>query len=440
MKVANVTSVQPGTEAGYVEIAGGRLYVETSGSGRPLVMLHAGIADASMWDDQWAAFAERYRVMRFDLRGFGRSPSPPATFAPHRDLRDLLVAQGGEQAYLLGASLGGRIAIDVALAWPEMVAGLVLAAPSIGGYALSDALDAAEAEIEAAIAAGDYDRAAEIDLRTWFDGPRRQPEQVDPALRARAFALARRVYETAAANGGPGRFEPLDPPAIARLERIVAPTLVIVGAEDQPDMRAIADLLVARIGDATLVALPGAAHLPNMEQPEEFNAQVLGFFDRLDRSAVELRDLTIDNWEECARLTIAPEQAGLVDANAWSLAEARYHTWMLPQAIYHGATMVGFTMFSITPDPREGRHWVHRFMIDQRYQGRGFGRAGMRAVVRRMAAIPGCDEIWIGYDRRNAAAAALYHSLGFVETGPAPWEGNDLAAVRRLSPRAAAVP
>ena len=163
---------------------------------------------------------------------------------------------------------------------------------------------------------------------------------------------------------------------------------------------------------------------------------MLDFLQRIDASSVELREITADNWEECVNLAVAEDQRDMLEPNAVSIAESRYHPWMLPLALYHGDEMVGFTMFSTYPDPREGHHWVHRFMIDQRYQGRGYGRAGAREVVRYMASLPGCDEIWIGYDERNTAAASIYRAVGFVETGPAPWEGHDLAAVRRLRPRA----
>jgi diamine N-acetyltransferase len=314
-----------------------------------------------------------------------------------------------------------------------MVESLVLVAPGLGGYAMSSALDASEAEIETAFEAGDFDRAAELDLRNWVDGPARSPGQTDPQVRARAHAMARRVYEAAVANGEPGRQRRLDPPAIERLERLVAPTLLIVGDGDQPDMLAIADILAARVGELTTVTMSSTAHLPNMERPTSFNAHVLAFTQRLDAQCVELRDITADDWETAINLEISPEQLGMVDPNAVSIAESRFHPWMLPQAIYHGDEMVGFTMFSTYPDPREGHCWVHRFMIDQRYQGRGFGRSGIRAVVRAMAALPDCDDIWIGYDERNPAAASLYRSVGFVETGKAPWEGTDMAAVRRLT-------
>ena len=432
MSETGSTVIGASMAAGYLDVEGARLYYEEAGSGPPLVLLHAGIADCRMWDDQFEEFAKRYRVIRYDLRGWGRTEQTEAPFAHQRDLRDLLSTLGVSKAHLLGASFGGRVAIDFALEYPDMVDGLVLVAPGIAGYAMSPHLDEFEVEIEAAVEAGDLDRAAEIDVRAWFDGPGRGPEQTDPVVRARAHAQARGIYERIASGSPMGREERAQPPALERLARLFAPTLVLVGTEDQPDMLAIAELLTQRVGEVTRAVLPGVAHLPNMEQPAEFNRQVLDFLGRLDASAVELREITADNWDQCVRLEVAEDQREMVDSNAISIAESRYHPWMLPLALYHGDEMVGFTMFSIYPDPRMPRFWVHRFMIDHRFQGRGYGRAGIREVVRYIAALPDCDKIWIGYDERNDVAGRLYRAVGFVEMGKAPWEGTDLAAVRRL--------
>ncbi|RIK40940.1 MAG: hypothetical protein DCC58_13200 [Chloroflexi bacterium] len=420
-------------ETGYIDVTGGRLYYEAAGSGPTLVLLHAGIADLRLWEPQWQDFCSHYHVVRYDLRGYGRSTSEPLPYANEEDLHALFQALGIARAHLLGASFGGRVAIDFALQYPALVDGLVLLAPALGGYPLSGALDAADAAIEAAFAAGDFVRAAEIDLEVWLAGPRRNLADLPAALRATAHTLAEGVYQAAAAHGAPGQLQRLEPPAMRRLERLLAPTLLLVGAEDQPDMLAIAGTLEARVGELQRITLPDTGHLPNLERPLETTAAVLAFLQRLDASAVELRPLTADNWEAAVNLRVADDQSALLESNAVSIAESRFHPWMLPLALYHEEEMVGFTMFSQYPDPREGHHWVHRFMIDRRHQGRGFGRAGMRAVVQYMAAIPGCDEIWIGYDRDNRAAARLYRAVGFRETGPAPWEGRDLAAVRKLT-------
>jgi diamine N-acetyltransferase len=143
---------------------------------------------------------------------------------------------------------------------------------------------------------------------------------------------------------------------------------------------------------------------------------------------VTLRELNADNWLACVNLELTDEQrVFLAETNAVSIAESRFHPWMLPLAIYHGEEMVGFVMYSETPDPRANSHWVHRLMIDHRHQGSGYGRAAMLEVIRRFRERPDCDTLWIGYDAANHVAQRFYASLGFIEQGEAPW-GRDLVA------------
>jgi diamine N-acetyltransferase len=148
---------------------------------------------------------------------------------------------------------------------------------------------------------------------------------------------------------------------------------------------------------------------------------------------IELRELNADNWRDCANLELSEDQRDYVDPNVDSIAESKFHLWMLPLAIYAGDEMVGFVMYSDQRDPRLPRYWVHRLMIDRRHQGRGYGRAAMQEVIGRIAGKPDGDEVWIGYHRDNAVARHLYASLGFEEQGDAPWAGNDVIARLTLS-------
>lgn len=142
---------------------------------------------------------------------------------------------------------------------------------------------------------------------------------------------------------------------------------------------------------------------------------------------IELRPITDDNFDECVGLRLADEQAGFVDSNAYSIAEASVRPWMVARAVYWDEQMVGFAMYSQEPDPRDGRRWIHRLMIDRAHQRRGYGRATMREIVRLMSALPGCDEIMIGYLPHNHVAKRLYESVGFQELGLAPW-GTEMMA------------
>jgi len=130
---------------------------------------------------------------------------------------------------------------------------------------------------------------------------------------------------------------------------------------------------------------------------------------------VSLRPITVDNWQQCVRLTLKEEQRDFVAPNMYSLAQAAYETYCVPLAIYEGETMVGFVMYALNPD--DNAYWIYRLMIDRDHQGKGYGREGMRQVIERLKALPGCDKIFISYEPENSAAEKLYESMGFAKTG-----------------------
>jgi pimeloyl-ACP methyl ester carboxylesterase len=256
-------------------------YHEVAGDGPGVALLHSTVCDSRMWDAEFAALAGRYRVLRLDLRGFGRSPLPPGPFSPVDDVRTALDEAGLEGAALVGASAGAALALDVALDEPERVTGLVLAAPAIGGLEWSDDVRRFGEREDELLDAGDLDGAVELNLRTWVDGPRRGPDAVDPAVRAKVGEMQRRAFEIQvaayAAADQPGPQHRLHPPAIERLEDVRAPALVIVGDADVPDVLERAEILASRIPGARKVVLPDVAHMVNLERPEEFLALVEDF-------------------------------------------------------------------------------------------------------------------------------------------------------------------
>ena len=270
------TILQPG--AGYAEVNGARLYYEAAGAGRPLLLVHAGIADSRMWDDQWEPFARRYTTIRCDLRGMGRSAMPPGPFAYHEDLHGLLAHLGVEHATLLGVSMGGMAALDCALAYPSLVDALILVGAGIGGSQPPEELFAAWEQVDALVEAGDLAGANELELRLWVDGPRRAPGEVDTAVRERVRVMNGNNLALSSEAGEPRR---LEPPALGRLGEVKAPTLVIAGAEDQPHVLAAAEALAAGIPSARTVVMAGTAHVPSMERPQEFNRTVLDFLSEI---------------------------------------------------------------------------------------------------------------------------------------------------------------
>jgi pimeloyl-ACP methyl ester carboxylesterase len=265
----------------FAEINGARLHYDLRGAGQSLVLIHAGIAHLDMWDDQMDALARHYQVIRYDIRGEGQSASVPGVYTDHEDLRGLLASLGLERAILVGASNGGRIALDFALAYPGMVQALVLVASAIAGYEyqhVDEATEQLDAAIETAMEQGNIPLAAELEIQLWVDGPRRTPDQVDPQVRSKALAMN---LHNLSLPSRQGEKQQPEPPMIDRLEEIDVPTLVVIGDQDIPDMLAMADLLAGRIAGAKKVVIPGTGHLPSMEKPEQFNQIVLEFLQGL---------------------------------------------------------------------------------------------------------------------------------------------------------------
>ena len=218
------------TSSGYVNVGDGQLYYEVAGEGAPLVLSHAGFVDSRMWDDQWTDFAQHQRVIRFDMRGFGKSALGVTPIERRRDLDRLLQQLDVPRAALLGCSLSGEVVLDFALEHPEQVTALILVSMTPGGFQLQGEPPAQLFEMLGAIEQGDLARASDLQNRIWIDGPFRQPEQVNPLVRQRAAEM----NQIALANGTWGKAEaqpanPLNPPAVQRLAEIRVPTLIIAG-------------------------------------------------------------------------------------------------------------------------------------------------------------------------------------------------------------------
>jgi pimeloyl-ACP methyl ester carboxylesterase len=267
------------SETGYVDVGKTKLYYEESGRGQPLIMIHGGLLNHRMWDDQFEEFAKHYRVIRYDARGHGLSPAVPDTFGHHVDLRRLITGLGIEKPIILGLSMGGYIAIDFALKYPDHVAALVLVGPGLTGYEFkSEEFLEVQEQLMQAVREEDPDRIVECFQRGWTDGPRRTPEEIDPAVREKVRRMAIENVRNWTEGGVEYR---LAPAAIERLAEITAPTLAIVGDLDMPGILEIVDKIERDAVHAKKVVIKGAAHMVNMEKPEEFNRVVLAFLSTI---------------------------------------------------------------------------------------------------------------------------------------------------------------
>ena len=252
------------------------LYWEQAGEGPPVVLVHEAVGDSRMWDPQWETWPRSHRTIRFDQRGYGRSPLEPGVISHARDLVELLDEVGLERTALVGGSLGARVALEVAVAQPERIEKLVLLNPGGPGHEWSDEVQAGWAEEEGALDRGDLAAAVEVNMRMWFDGPRRSPGAVDPELRAKVAEMQRRALELQMTVGDDVREELLVPDLAERLGGVKATTLVVTGDDDVGDILAIADRLVREIPDARRATMPGA-HVASLEHPDEFDRIVLDF-------------------------------------------------------------------------------------------------------------------------------------------------------------------
>jgi 3-oxoadipate enol-lactonase len=245
------------------------LFYEVSGTGEPIVLIHAFSVDRRMWTPQIAILEGRYRVVRYDLRGHGKSEGPSAPYSPHEDLRSVLDALDIRKATLIGLSAGATIATDFAIAHPDRVARIVLASPGLSGHVPSTPLTWTQPVFKAA-GSGDSEGAA----RLWADTPiMALRDDLSAGTTVRDLVMSNVRLWTYRMNPA----QQLTPPAIGRLSEVTCPTLVILGEQDLPHIKEIANLLVEGIAGARLVTIPRAGHMVNLDARDRFNQAVDGF-------------------------------------------------------------------------------------------------------------------------------------------------------------------
>ncbi len=262
-------------------VDGATLYVEVAGpeDAQAVLLAHDGGMDSRMWDRQFDALAGRYRTIRYDLRGFGRSDRPTAPYSEAEDLVAVLRASGVERAALVGLSMGGRIAVEAALAHPEAVLALVLTAPGLHRhFDFEDAeLDArwevVSAIVKKAVAAGDLHRAVDAELDFWAPVPTSPEGELTLRRIAHDNAHEQLLDDSLRRD--------IDPPVLGRLGEVDVPTLVMVGDRDISLMLALARHVADGIRGARLELLPGADHMANLRDPERFNRSLLAFLDEV---------------------------------------------------------------------------------------------------------------------------------------------------------------
>ncbi|MBD0291325.1 MAG: alpha/beta fold hydrolase [Thermoleophilia bacterium] len=241
------------------------LWYELAGSGEPVVLLHAGVADSRIWSPVFPLLAQRFQVVAYDQRAYGCSAAWRGPYSLADDLFGVMDDVGFDRACLVGLSRGGRIALEAALAEPDRVTRLVLVASALPGYTPSwDVPEALERRWEAAEAAGDYASMAELDLEVWA------PIGVDDELRAM-------FHQNAEASNGDDPAVAPQPPAARRLGELRAPTLVVTADRDVPGMNEIGDVLEREIPGAERVVISAADHMVPWREPRQLAEALVAF-------------------------------------------------------------------------------------------------------------------------------------------------------------------
>jgi 3-oxoadipate enol-lactonase len=262
-------------KTGFAPIGNAKMYFEMSGTGEPLLLLHSGIADHRMWAEQCSEFSSHFQVIMPDFRGYGKSPAPNESFRHYEDIHALMQHLRFTSVNIAGCSLGGKVAIEMAIAYPEMVSRLILIAPGMAGYEYRDKETLAQdAVLEELIARGKRGEVADMLVDIWVVGLKRDRERVDSSARVLVRQMILDNYASVTDK------YPETPPGFDMMPRLVeirVPTLVMIGDSDLPDMQAISQLVAERIRGAKRQLIPGAAHLPNLEDPILFNQSVIDF-------------------------------------------------------------------------------------------------------------------------------------------------------------------
>ena len=261
------------------------LWHEIAGEGAPVLLIHEGICDSRMWDPQWRTFPSTHRTVRCDLRGFGRTPLPAEPYAHARDVVELLDRLELGPAALVGVSLGGCVALDVAVARPDLVDRLVLVGSSLPDHEWSDTVSRYAEEEEAALKQG---------IST---PPSRPPCGCGSTGRSAGPARSIRPYGASSPRCSVARSslqlptwedaeeELLVPDLASRYVELRVPTLVLVGSEDVSDMHAIAERLASGIPGARKAEIAATAHVRLFSARRSFDRLVLGFLGSEGRTA-----------------------------------------------------------------------------------------------------------------------------------------------------------
>ncbi len=256
----------------FVQIEGSKLYYEQCGvAPQTVVLVHDGVVNSAVWDDVWPEFCKHFRVIRYDRRGYGRSPAATTWYSETDDLLSLLHHLKVSHVVLVGSSHGGELSIDFTLAHLEIVQQLVLVGAVVSGMPYSQHfLDRGKHAFEL-LGKGDLKGA----ISEWSK---------DRYLIAPGNDAARkRLFELLSANPQDMRHPEYllrNKPSLPRLPEIHVPTLIVTGDADIPDVHAHAGAIEAGIPNSRRVVVAGTGHIMYLEKPTEFSRLIINFIEQ----------------------------------------------------------------------------------------------------------------------------------------------------------------
>ncbi|HMK24838.1 MAG TPA: alpha/beta hydrolase [Chitinophagaceae bacterium] len=272
-------------DTGYAEVNGTKLYYETGGTGIPLVLIHGSFGDRRHWDLQFNELSKKYKVLRYDVRGFGKSSLPNAneTYRDAEDLKALMEYLGITEAHICGLSMGSIIAIDFALAYPDKCISLIPIGPRVAGDG-TDEYKTPNSDSVRAIISRTTDILKNRGVKEATDylwtGDHAMGKTVVSA--ATREALLKMGYEYSWFRYMyTNKREQVFPLAIKKLNEIKIQVLIVTAEYDLELCKEIAALIVREIPGARLISIKGAGHIMNMDKPEEFNKVLSEFIDKM---------------------------------------------------------------------------------------------------------------------------------------------------------------
>jgi len=293
----------PGS-GGYLNVGTVKLWYEECGSptadaSRNIVLLHDGLIHSVTWDDEWPALCSRYHAVRYDRRGYGRSDVSPAAYVPEDDLLAMMQHAKMDRAIVVGNSSGAGLAIDFALAHPEMVAGLILIGPVVHGMTSSRFANERGARNNAPLDKGknDYKAAAE----NWSKDQYLIAGNNDAARKKIYDALVESPRNLTACCGLEIR---PSPPTSTRLSQIQAPTLLLVGSADLPDVHTYAGAIEVSLPVVLREVWKDDGHFIQLEKPDDLVKRIDRFSARIALKEVPLPAATLESY--AGQYRIAP--------------------------------------------------------------------------------------------------------------------------------------